>query len=46
MRLITSQIDTAPKRILAAQSRRRGLITSQIDTAPKREQKQLSAKAV
>ena len=35
-RLITSQIDTAPKRIERQGRTRAGLITSQIDTAPKR----------
>ena len=33
--LITSQIDTAPKRNFILQSEHGGLITSQIDTAPK-----------
>ena len=35
MRLITSQIDTAPKRVLFSVFFRPCLITSQIDTAPK-----------
>ena len=33
--LITSQIDTAPKRLQEAPAEGHGLITSQIDTAPK-----------
>ena len=36
-RLITSQIDTAPKRLAGLISSVRSLITSQIDTAPKRD---------
>ena len=35
--LITSQIDTAPKRAKEFGNRDISLITSQIDTAPKRE---------
>ena len=34
-RLITSQIDTAPKHVLGGLGERLCLITSQIDTAPK-----------
>ena len=37
MRLITSQIDTAPKLGLGLAGAEDGLITSQIDTAPKLE---------
>ena len=33
--MITSQIDTAPKRLSGGVDGGRGLITSQIDTAPK-----------
>ena len=33
--LITSQIDTAPKRASSAYAKKSRLITSQIDTAPK-----------
>ena len=33
--LITSQIDTAPKLLMATEAQLKGLITSQIDTAPK-----------
>ena len=36
IRLITSQIDTAPKRPCALKPVGQRLITSQIDTAPKR----------